>query len=382
MQKKILAMAVAAAVSAPAFADTANVTVYGKVDVSVDSIKTGTATNGTSGTTSNRVESNVTVLGFKGAEDLGDGLSAVWQIESTVLVGDSADNGTSTTKGFLGTRNTFLGLKDDSIGTVLAGRHDTPYKLATRRFDQFGDQIADNRSIMGGVSSSSSLAPGGGKTAAAKFDDRQDQVIAYISPSWAGVTVAAAHVNLTPKDQYSSQASGSANSIAAWYDANGLYATVAYESHNLQYAFLTVPAASEHAVKAGVGYTMEGVFNANIEYEKTSDDLSATGGNLYGHSALYISGKYMINDTNAVKAAYTKAGDVGGVANTGAAQYSLGYDHSLSKRTTVYALYTRLNNQSAAGYALSSEPTLGGSTTSAGVGASPSAIAIGMKVVF
>ena len=30
--------------------------------------------------------------------------------------------------------------------------------------------------------------------------------------------------------------------------------------------------------------------------------------------------------------------------NTGAKQYSLGFDHNMSKRTTVYALYSKLNN--------------------------------------
>ena len=64
MQKKIIALAIAAAISAPAFADTSNVTVYGVADVSYDSIKTGTATAGTAGITSNRVSSNSTRIGL------------------------------------------------------------------------------------------------------------------------------------------------------------------------------------------------------------------------------------------------------------------------------------------------------------------------------
>src|SRR5271169_4123065 len=105
MQKKILVLAVAAAISAPALADTANVTVYGKVDVSVDSINTGTSTAGASGARSNRVESNVSIIGFKGAEDLGDGLAAVWQVESKINVGDAAANGSGTSGSTFGTRN-------------------------------------------------------------------------------------------------------------------------------------------------------------------------------------------------------------------------------------------------------------------------------------
>ena len=45
-------------------------------------------------------------------------------------------------------RNTFVGLTG-GFGTAILGRHDTPYKLATRSLDVFADNIADNRSIMG-----------------------------------------------------------------------------------------------------------------------------------------------------------------------------------------------------------------------------------------
>jgi predicted porin len=381
--KKRILPAVIAAISANAFADTPNVNVYGKVDVSYDSIRTGTATNGTNGVTSNRVASNTTYLGFKGSEDLGDGLSAIWQIESVVNVGDAAINGAGTSGGTFATRNSFLGLKNDSFGTVLAGRHDTPYKLATRRLDQFADGIADNRSLVGTAGN-------------AAFDGRQDQVLAYISPSLGGLTVAAAHVNLVPT-QSTVGLNANATSVAAWYDANGFYAALAYEAHNnLTSTF--IGATSEKAVKIGIGYTQEGVFSVGIAAEKTSDNLAGgaaatstsnvggtlvpVGGNLDGHKALYVSGKFYIDSNNAIKAAYTSLSNVTGTANTGAKQFSLGYDHTLGKRTTVYALYTKLKNGASASYSLSSNASIGGTSTIAGAGAAPSAVAVGVKVTF
>jgi predicted porin len=45
-----------------------------------------------------------------------------------------------------------------------------------------------------------------------------------------------------------------------------------------------------------------------------------------------------------------KAGKVGGVADTGATQYTLGVNYNLSKRTKVYGFYTKVNNQAAASY--------------------------------
>lgn len=85
-----------------------------------------------------------------------------------------------------------------------------------------------------------------------------------------------------------------------------------------------------------------------------------------------------------MKAAYSRVGPLGTTANTGAQQYSLGYDHNLSARTTLYGLYTRLHNQSAINYGLSSASSGGGANTivARGSGASPSALSFGIKHVF
>jgi len=379
--KKIL-FAVIAAISAPAFADTANVNVYGNFDVSYDSINTGTPTKGVPGTTSNRVSSNTTFIGVKGSVDAGDGLSAIWQVESLIAVGDSAANGTvngvNSGIGYLGTRNTYAGLKSTSYGTILAGRYDTPYRLSTRRFDVFDRGIADNRSILGG----SNVA------AKADFDGRQDQVVAYISPSLGGVTIMAAHVNLNQTANIGGPYQGNAESVAGWYNANGFYGSLAYELHNLQNSTTSGFLGSEHAARLGFGYTQEGAFTVGFVAEKTSDDLGIGGADLYGHNAYYVSGKVNVGSAGAIKAAFTDAGEIGGgsTANTGAKQYSLGYDYSLNKRTTLYALYTKLKNGSTANYSLSiyngTAASIGGPSTIAGTGASPSALAAGVLVTF
>ena len=89
MQKKIIVLALAAAFSAPAFADTANVNVYGTIDMAVNSINNGDSATGTKGANAFKISSNVTKLGFKGAQDLGDGVSAIFQIEQQIDIDDS-----------------------------------------------------------------------------------------------------------------------------------------------------------------------------------------------------------------------------------------------------------------------------------------------------
>ncbi|BBI98502.1 porin [Ferrigenium kumadai] len=383
MQKKIIALAIAAAVSAPAFADNSNVTIYGQARVSFDLVNTGANAAGTAGVSANKVSSNTSRLGLKGSEDLGDGLAAIWQIEQQIDI----DTGANT----LATRNTFAGLKNESAGTVLMGRHDTPYKLATRKLDMFADTIADNRSLMGGVSATNIAAAtlaANGKSVGSSFDGRPTNVLAYISPAMSGFTAAAAYV-AGAETATAGQIKGNAWSVAGMYDAAPFYGSLAYENHKLGSvgsgtvaapgAALNVAGLTESAWKIGAGYTID-AFTLGFAYERTNDNFGAAGANFLGHNAYYLSGKYSFG-TDAVKLAYTKVGKLGAAVNTDAKQFSLGYDHNLSKRTTLFALYTKLSNGTAVNYGLSTNGT-GGNNTQNGAGASPSAWSFGMNHTF
>ncbi|MDO9052628.1 MAG: porin [Gallionella sp.] len=385
MQKKIIALAIAAAFAAPAaFADTSNVTVYGVANVSYDMTKTGaSAANPTLNFSSNKVSSNTSRIGFKGTEDLGDGLSAIWQIESKINI----DGGAASA---LADRNTFAGLSSKTAGTVLLGRHDTPYNLSNRKYDLFADGMADNRSIMGGGANAATLATA---TVGASFNGRQPNVVAYISPAMSGLTAAIAYVAGAEAQALAANSKGSAWSLAAMYGNGPVTANFGYEVHNLGTAGTgtVVPPAvlgglagmKETAWTISGGYKVE-AFEINAIYEKTSDNYGAAvalpaGSNVLGHRAYYLSGKYNVSANDAVKLAYANAGS-GVSVNTGATQISLGYDHSLSKRTTVYAAYTKLSNDTNGVYALSANGT--GAPTVGGSGAKPSAISLGMKHTF
>jgi len=378
MQKKIIALAIAAAVSAPAFADNSNVTVYGVANVSYDMTQTGGTGVGVAANdfSSNKVSSNTSRIGFKGSEDLGDGLSAVWQIESLIQIDGQTAGGNT-----LANRNTFLGLSSSSMGTVLMGRHDTPYNISNRKYDLFGDTLADNRSIMGG-GTATGVALG---TVGASFNGRQPNVLAYISPAMSGLTGAIAYVAGAEGQTLAADTKGSAWSLAALYGNGPISANFGYEEHKLGTAAgtLAVPAVvagvtglKESAWTISGGYKVE-AFEVNGVYEKTSDNFAA-GANLLGHRAYYLSGKYNFG-SNAVKLAYADAAS-NAAANTGATQVTVGFDHSLSKRTTVYALYTKLSNDTVGGYLLSPNGT--GAPAVGGAGAKPSAFSLGMKHTF
>lgn len=364
MNKKLitangLAVALTAtlALPSPALADNANVSLYGMASLSFDMIRTGTAANGTAGVRKSNVSSNVSRLGLKGSEDLGDGLLAVWQIEQQVNI--------DSTGGGFATRNSFLGLKGDSLGTVLMGRHDTPYKLATRRLDAFADSIADNRALMGGVTSNTTV-----DSANTAFDGRQPDILYFSSPNVSGFSGSVAYANLAEANTTATAAKNSLLSLATTYDAAPFYGSVAFERHKVS------AVGKESALKLGVGYTMD-AFTLGLAYEKTKDNLTAgTGANLYGHKAYFLSGTYKMG-MNAIKFAYGKAGQHGTTADTGANQLSAGYDHGLSKRTKLYAIYSRINNKRASDYGFSQSSAAAGTIN--GIGSSPSVVSLGMQ---
>lgn len=364
MQKQLTLLAVALATGLilplQTRADNANISIYGRADVSLDLVQTGTAANGTPGVRKSNVSSNVSRVGFKGSEDLGDSLSAIWQIEQQINI----DN----TGGTFATRNSFVGLKGDGMGTVLMGRHDTPYKLATRKLDAFADTIADNRALLGGVTSNTTV-----DSANTAFDGRQPDILYYSSPNLDGFSGSVAYANLTEANTTAAAARNSLFSLAGMYDIAPFYGSVAFERHKLA---TVIPGGKESALKVGFGYTVD-AFTLGLVYEKTKDNLTAgTGANLYGHNAYSLSGAYKIG-AGAIKLAYGKAGQHGTTADTGANQISAGYEHGLSKRTKLYAVYSRIRNNPASDYRFTQSSAAAGTIN--GIGASPSAISLGVQ---
>ena len=98
MNKKLMAVAVAGALAAPAavFAQASNVQIYGKLNLGLDNYSATGSAAGAAGDFKSRyrVYDSSSRLGFRGTEDLGGGLKAVFLMESGVAV----DTGTATTQ--------------------------------------------------------------------------------------------------------------------------------------------------------------------------------------------------------------------------------------------------------------------------------------------
>ena len=337
MQKKIIVLAIASALAAPvmAFADA---TVFGTARLSVDRVNDGNANS----SSANQLNSNTTVLGVKGAEDLGDGMSAIWQMAGTV----NLDNSGAATTVFKFNKDTFVGMSSASMGTLLAGSHDSPYKMATRSLDLFGDGIADNRG-----NQSTSPTFGNASMMGAGHDAGLGNTILYMSPSMSGFSVAAATV-FGAETAGANASKGSLYSLAGMYAQGPIYATVAYDTIKFGSAGsgdlgATGGAATDDkatAFKVGGSYTMD-AFMVDAVIERITNTIAIGSVESKGTN-LYLGGKFNVSSTDAVKAAVTKRGSTTGATND-AKQYTVGYDHDMSKHTTVYALYTKLTDNTA-----------------------------------
>jgi len=162
-----MAVAVAGAMGAPlaAFAQASNVQIYGTIDMSVhvanygstNDIKTSKNTVDAIGSqTKNDLYSQSSRLGFKGTEDLGNGLKAWFQVENGLNIDGRQQVNTGSWAG----RNSALGL-EGGFGNVFVGLWDTPYKavLAGQMGAYGGGYLQHNGMLLGGGADSTGTNP-------------------------------------------------------------------------------------------------------------------------------------------------------------------------------------------------------------------------------
>lgn len=384
MRKVLAALAVIAAASASPLAHAAegetsyvkgNIEVYGAAKVSVDMIKTGGS--GTSDDTLYRVSTNASRLGFRGAENMEDGLKTVFQVELGVNydgVGTSVvtsiptttANPRTTETNVITMRNTYAGLRHDALGTVLFGIHDTPYKTSTGKLDIFADKMGDYNTIIGSVNGTTN------------FDTRAKNTIQYSSPSWAGASVSISR-SVTGSETDNSTATtnpgnASLTSAAIVYDAKPLFLSIAQESVKNGYTSWD-SATKVTGSKIGAGAVFGGT-KLGVVYEKLKDDKvgSAVTRDAFVVLASQSFGKQTIN------LSYGSADDGDNPATkTGATSLALGLEHAFSKRTTAYLDYAKTTNEENATYAVGSGT--GGSFTPL-AGKDPSAFSLGITHSF
>jgi predicted porin len=179
---KTVMLSLSAAMLAPAVGlGASSVSLYGTLNADLESVSANGATvPGASFLPRSRVSSNSSNVGLRGAEDLGNGLAAFFQVESAVNV--DAGGGTWAS------RNSAGGLQG-SWGKVFFGQWDTPYKVSTARLDPFGNTTIGAYSAIMGLAGSLTTAQGGSNfQQQATFDRRASNVVQYWTPTIEGIS--------------------------------------------------------------------------------------------------------------------------------------------------------------------------------------------------
>ncbi len=329
-------------------ADEGSVTLYGQARVSVD------VTDNDQGRITN-VSNGESRLGIKGTESLGSGLKAVFQFE----VNANVDDGAGTTGTFFGTaRDSYVGLAGN-FGTVALGILNTPYRESSDSIDVFNNSLGDYNSIIGEV---------GNKDTRAEFNRREPNTINYWSPKLSGFQF---------KGQYRVDELASVDqdrySVAGTYENGPWFGSLAYEKHLNETSTST---ADTDGIKVGVAYAFnEAKTRVGFVYEM----LSQEGKGIFDRDAWYVSLSHKIGN-NTFKAAYARASDNDLIDDSGANFFVLGLTHTLSKRTEVFGLYARTNNDTNGGYDIGNSTS--GTTAAPFNGATLSSFSVGMNHKF
>jgi predicted porin len=327
-----------------------NVTIYGITDAAFVGESGGVAGHQTKITSG---AGSASRIGFKGEENLGDGMSAFFTLETGVKIDTGELDATNT----IFNRQAFVGLKTEA-GAVALGRQYTPWHSTLSGVaDPFGTGYAGT---------SKNLIPDSGSNV------RTSNTVSYASPKFSGGFDVSLAYSLGEQTTFSA---GRQYGGAIGYAQGPLTVRLAYNAKNTDVAATgtshdigrnTLLAANYDfkVVKVYFGYEIDKGFNAHPLANPNAYAFKATASTdsneiLLGLSAPLGNGKLM--------ASVMRANDKTKF-NQDASSWGIGYVYDLSKRTGLYAAYGHINNQNGAGYTVANNTESGTGNTGYNIG--------------
>jgi predicted porin len=304
MQRTLLAALALATLGTSALAQS-SVTMYGRLNLTLESQKRGDAKE-------KGLYNNASRIGMKGTEDLGGGLKAGFQIEH----GFNADTGAATggAAGFWG-RQSEVNLSG-GFGMLRLGNFTSEAYFATADYISFHNHDT-------GSSSDAFYAD--------TRDFRQSDKVAYRTPSFGNATV---EVALNLRDVAGVDPERTTD-IALNWGSGPLSVGAGYQKTGDRKQF-----------------ALRGMYEAGAltfgSYIQRDTDVYGAG----NRTTLRFSGMYTIGNTE-LHANFGRAGDYSESDETAANQITLGVNYNLSKRTKAYGYITRVSNGANATYSVS-----------------------------
>jgi predicted porin len=332
----------AAALMALVGAAQADVKVYGSVEASFGSYE-GAHVKGTKERTTEVSSGNMmtSFIGFAGSEDLGGGLKAEFALESFLGL-DTGSNITNNAGQFWG-RGSNVALSG-GFGKIALGQYDNPLFTSGYTYNPFGSSMAFSPTMrhLNYIGQTTSTGAAGIAGAGVGFDTGWINSITYETPNLSGFTFVG---------QASLKESNAANfrnsyAVAATYAAGPFGATLTYAKSGFTTAGSTAPAnafnGDEKTVNLGASYDF-GALKLFGQYTDIKEDTNTTALTAENTDRIYQVGVSIpVTEKGSILASYGELKHE--IAATGAEAkdrvFSLGYDHFLSKRTDVYAVFS------------------------------------------
>ncbi len=377
-----LLAATLAGLSATALAD---VTLYGAIDETLESVSARGAANSSKniGQTT-RINSNSSLIGFKGSEDLGNGLKAIWQVESGIAIDTGGGN--------FATRDSFVGLTSPSAGTLQLGLLTSSARAMGGIFDinKASTGIGMSAALLGKLGNFAITDPALKTQATGTiglFDSRLRNSVQYVTPSFAGFSASALYGS---GENGSGPRAYNAN-IGVKYEDSALYAGLSYTRSTTGADDSSATSVSAFRklsdLRAAAIYRFSANTRIGLIYDRTEGDLTQAASLVYGtrelkQSVWYVNGALGVGNHGRVIAQYGQSGKLSGgnssLADSGKAQhYALGYEYDLSKRTLLKAMYSEIRNNRAANYDFGI-----GAVGNVAAGADPKGFAVGLRHTF
>lgn len=318
----------AAALALPAAAPHA-IELYGTAHVSLDGINNGDGDETVEAKKNALViSSNKSYIGLRGREGLRERLSLVWQYEQGVDLDDG-----EWSEG----RDSYIGL-DGRMGTLLAGRHVTPYRRMTDPLDIFRNTRADHSAVLGAVNGES------------LFNERARNTLFYATPENRRLRFALAYVatrdhDTLPRDRHSADRNGFSTSLV--FDSGPLYLGIGWERLGQDE---TVFADDAEAFKAALAWDFGQGTRASLIWED-ADDGSRVGGSKGSREAWYAALSH-VSGNFTWKLAYGVLDELAHTTDSGAQSIAFGFSWAMSPRTELYLLGASMINDDNAAYGL------------------------------
>lgn len=327
MKKTLIAGAIAAGLSGAAIAQT-NVTVYGIMDLGYLYQKADGQKN------RNAIDSGISSgsrLGFRGTEDLGNGLKANFVLEQ----GIKADTGESDQNGRTFGRQSWVGVSG-GFGEVRAGRQNA------LGYEWFG----------GGVTPWGTNYSQANPKTIFGYDnvaERLDNSVFYFSPSVSGFQGAVGYS--TRRD--SSEVAGSSNneravSAGLRYRNGPLMAVLTYDQ--ARPSDITKTVTTDETIKnVSLGATYDfGVVKAHLGYgqlkNRSFKDAADTERAWMAGVTVPVSSAGKLMATYQRVNAARNINEFGKTYDDNRSGFAVVYDHGLSKRTSLYAYASQYSN--------------------------------------